>query len=173
MLLAAVREGTRTSVAARRALRFGCEGKLLLERRLSAEAQGFILPEDRAAEKASRVTIRAAVDAYLESLRIKKPPTKTISSKTYELGLFTGFCKKSYMDELVSADMLGFRDYLRSEKLHASENYAPIPVPRSRRYSFRKAITRVAARNWRSLFSDRQKSGSGNPSDSVRFQSCR
>jgi len=115
MLLAAVREGTRTSVAARRALRFGCEGKLLLERRLSAEAQGFILPEDRAAEKASRVTIRASVDAYLESLRIKKRPTKTISSKTYELGLFTGFCKKSYMDELVSADMLGFRDYLRSE----------------------------------------------------------
>jgi hypothetical protein len=35
--------------------------KLLLERRLSAQAQGFILPEDRAAEKAStsRVTIRA------------------------------------------------------------------------------------------------------------------
>src|SRR6266404_4824658 len=111
MLLAAVREGTRTSVAARRALRFGCEGKLLLERRLSAEAQGFILPEDRAAEKTSRVTIRTAVDAYLESLRIKKRPTKTITGKTYELGRFTGFCKKSYMDELLSADLLGFRDY--------------------------------------------------------------
>lgn len=38
--------------------------KLLLERHLSAEAQGFILPEDQAATKApaSRVTIRAAVD---------------------------------------------------------------------------------------------------------------
>jgi hypothetical protein len=46
---------------------------------------------------ASRVTIRAAVDAYLESLRIKKRPTKTISGKTYELNLFTGFCKKSYI----------------------------------------------------------------------------
>jgi hypothetical protein len=70
----------------------------------------FIIPEDRAAEKASpsRVTIRAALDAYLESLRIKKRPTKTITGKTYELGLFTGFCKKSYMDELVSADLLGF-----------------------------------------------------------------
>jgi integrase len=91
--------------------------KLLLERRLSAQAQGFILPEDRAVEKASdsRVTIRAAVDAYLESLRIKNRPKKTIGGKTYELGLFTGFCKKSYMHELVSADMLGFRDYLRSE----------------------------------------------------------
>jgi hypothetical protein len=56
----------------------------------------FILPEDRAVEKASpsRVTIRAALDAYLESLRIKKRPTKTITGKTYELGLFTGFCKK-------------------------------------------------------------------------------
>jgi len=77
----------------------------------------FILPEDRAAEKASPscATIRAALDAYLESLRIKKRPTKTITGKTYELGLFTGFCKKSYMDELVSADLLGFRDYLRSE----------------------------------------------------------
>jgi hypothetical protein len=36
-------------------------------------------------------------DAYLESLRIKKRPTKTISGKTYELNLFTGFCKRSYI----------------------------------------------------------------------------
>lgn len=91
--------------------------KLLLERRLSAQAQGFILPEDHAIEKTSgsRVTIRAAVDAYLESLRIKNRPKKTIRGKTYELGLFTASCKKSCMDELISADMLGFRDYLRSE----------------------------------------------------------
>jgi integrase len=91
--------------------------KLLLERRLSAQAQGFILPEDHTVAKNadSRVTIRAAVDAYLESLRIKNRPKKTISGKTYELGLFAGSCKKSYMDELVSADMLGFRDYLRAE----------------------------------------------------------
>jgi hypothetical protein len=51
----------------------------------------------------------------LESLRIKNRPKKTISGKTYELGLFTASCKKSCMDELASADMLGFRDYLRSE----------------------------------------------------------
>jgi hypothetical protein len=91
--------------------------QLLLERSLSAQAQGFIIPEDQAAEKASgsRVRVRAAVDAYLESLRIQNRPKKTIGSKTYELGLFTGFCKKTYMDELVSADILGFRDYLRSE----------------------------------------------------------
>ena len=91
--------------------------QLLLQRRLSAQAQGFILPEDQAAEKpaGSRVKVRAAVDAYLESLRIKNRPKKTISGKTYELGLFTGSCKKPYMDELASADMLGFRDYLRSE----------------------------------------------------------
>lgn len=91
--------------------------KLLLERRLSAQAQGFILPEDQAAEKASGslITIRAAVDAYLASLRIKNRPKKTIRGKTYELGLFTGSCKKCYMHELASADMLGFRDYLRSE----------------------------------------------------------
>ena len=90
--------------------------KLLLERRLSAAAQGFLLPEDQAPKKASssRITIQAAVDSYLESLRIKKRPTKTVSSKTYELGLFTGYCKKHYMDELVSADPLGFRDHLRS-----------------------------------------------------------
>jgi hypothetical protein len=77
----------------------------------------FIIPEDRAVEKASpsRVTIRAALDAYLESLRIKKLPTKTITGKTYELGLLTGLCKKPYMDELVTSDLLGFRDYLRSE----------------------------------------------------------
>src|SRR5215470_8545470 len=75
--------------------------KLLLERRLSAQAQGFILPEDHAVEKTSdsRVTIRASVDAYLESLRIKNRPKKTIRGKTYELGLFTGSCKKSCMDE--------------------------------------------------------------------------
>ena len=87
--------------------------------RLSNITLRFILPEDRAAENASpsRVTIRAALDAYLESLRIKKRPTKTITCKTYELGLFTGFCKKSYIDELVSADLLGFRDYCAVRRL--------------------------------------------------------
>ena len=77
--------------------------KLLLERRLSAEAQGFILPEDQAPKKASssRITIQAAVDAYLKLLRIEKRPTKTISSKSYELGLFTGNCKKSYFEYVI------------------------------------------------------------------------
>jgi integrase len=91
--------------------------KLLLERKLSAEAQGFILPEDQATEKdfGSRVTIRAAVDAYLEALRVKKRPAKTIAGKKYELGRFTTSCKKCCMDELVSGDLLEFRDYLRSE----------------------------------------------------------
>jgi len=72
MLLAALREGWK---------RVGhydlvTREKLLLERRLSAQAQGFILPEDQAVEKTSdsRVTIRAAVDAYLETLRIKNRP---------------------------------------------------------------------------------------------------
>jgi len=53
--------------------------------------------EDHAVEKTadSRVTIRAAVDAYLESLRIKNRPKKTISGKSYELGLFARSCKKS------------------------------------------------------------------------------
>src|SRR5882762_1170806 len=66
--------------------------KLFLDRRFSAQAQGFIIPEDQAAEEASgsRETVRAAVDAYLESLRIKNRPKKTIGGKTYELGLFTG-----------------------------------------------------------------------------------
>jgi len=92
--------------------------KLLLERRLSAEAQGFILPEDKASDKLgpARIAIRAAVDAYLESLRIKSRPTRTITAKTYELGLFRGFCKKTYMDEIVSRDMLEFRDHQRAER---------------------------------------------------------
>lgn len=55
------------------------------------------------------------MDAYLKLLHIEKRPTKT-SSKSYELGLFTGNCKKPYMDELVSADLHGFRDHLRSEE---------------------------------------------------------
>jgi hypothetical protein len=43
--------------------------KLLLERRLSAAAQGFIIPEGVTTSKAafSRITIQAALDAYLES----------------------------------------------------------------------------------------------------------
>jgi hypothetical protein len=103
--------------------------KLLLERRLSAKAQGFILPEDQASEKgsASRVTIRAAVDAYLESLRIKKRPTKTISGETYELNLFTGFCKKSYI--------FGFhqksKPFQRSKPLDKKTTVIPLaPLPR-------------------------------------------
>jgi len=70
--------------------------KLLLERRLSAKAQGFILPEDQASEKgsASRVAIRAAVDTYLESLRIKKRPTKTISAKDVRTQSVHGLLQK-------------------------------------------------------------------------------
>jgi integrase len=92
--------------------------QLLLEKRLSAAAQGFILPEDKASEKpgAARITIQAAVDAYLESLRIKKRPPKSISDKQRDIGYFTAFCKRIHMDEIVSRDMLEFRDHRRTEQ---------------------------------------------------------
>jgi len=90
--------------------------KLLLERRLAAVAQGFVLPEDRGSQPSSRITIQAALDIYLESLRIKSRPTRTITGKTYELGLFRTCCKKTYMDEIVSRDMLEFRDNQRAER---------------------------------------------------------
>jgi hypothetical protein len=66
------------------------KAKLLLERRLSAVAQGFILPEDKVPEKPSpsHVTIQAAVDAYLASLRTKKRPPKSISDKKRDIGLW-------------------------------------------------------------------------------------
>ena len=94
------------------------KAKLLLERRLSAAAQGFVLPEDQASQKApsSRITIQAAVDAYLATLRIKKRAPKTISDKERDIGYFTECCKKQYMDEVVSADILAFRDYQRAEE---------------------------------------------------------
>ena len=94
------------------------KAKLLLERRLSAAAQGFILPEDKVPEKPSpsRVTIQAAVDVYLASLRTKKRPPKTISDKERDIGYFTAFCKKQFMDEIVAADLLDFREHQRAEE---------------------------------------------------------
>jgi hypothetical protein len=91
--------------------------KLLLERRLSAAAQGFIIPEDVTPLQGSspRITIQAAVDACVESLLIRKRPTKTIGDKKRDIGSFTAFCKKTYTDEIVSRDMLGFRDHQRAE----------------------------------------------------------
>lgn len=85
--------------------------KLLLERRLAAVAQGFVLPEDRESQQTSRITIQAALDAYLESLRIKNRPQKTIGDKKRDVACFMTFCKKTYMDEIASREMLGFRDH--------------------------------------------------------------
>jgi integrase len=94
------------------------KAKLVLERRLSAAAQGFILPEDKVPEKPSpsRVTIQAAVDAYLASLRTKKRPPKTISDKERDIGYFTAFCKKQFIDEIVAGDLLDFREHQRAEE---------------------------------------------------------
>src|SRR5260370_36246835 len=94
------------------------KAKLLLERRLSAAAQGFILPEDQVPEKPShgRLTIQATVNAYLASLRTKKRPAKSISDKERDIGYFTAFCKKQFIAEIVAADLLDFREHQRAEK---------------------------------------------------------
>ena len=73
------------------------KAKLLLERRLSAVAQGFILPEDQVLAKPSpaRVTIQATVNAYLASLRTKKRPAKSISDKNVTSATSRRFAKNS------------------------------------------------------------------------------
>jgi len=92
--------------------------KLLLERRLSAAAQGFVLPEEQASQNVcpSRIKIQAALDAYLEMLRIKRRPSRTISYKKRDVGYFIASCTKTYMDEIESRDLLEFRDHQRAEE---------------------------------------------------------
>jgi hypothetical protein len=74
--------------------------------------------EDQVPEKPSpaRVTIQATVNAYLDSLRTKKRPAKSISDKERDIGYFTAFCEKQFIDEIVAADLLDFREHQRAEK---------------------------------------------------------
>ena len=94
--------------------------------------KGLFFPRIKLLKRAPLLVsrFRAAVDAYLESLRIKKRPTKTISGKTYELNLFTGFCKKSYI--------FGFhqksKPFQKSKPLDKKTTVIPLaPLPRGAR----------------------------------------
>jgi len=106
--------------------------KLLLERRLSAKAQGFILPEDQASEKgsASRVTISGGCRRLLGISPHQKAVDENYLWKTYELNLFTGFCKKSYI--------FGFhqksKPFQKSKPLDKKTTVIPLaPLPRGAR----------------------------------------
>lgn len=62
-----------------------------------------------------RRTLRAAIDDYLEEIRITKKK-KTYSAYSTALEYFAESCRKDYLDELERKDMLQFIAYLRDEK---------------------------------------------------------
>jgi integrase len=91
---------------------------------LTAQAAGLdIAPAGAGPETVGRVTIQAAIDAYLDRMRRDKRHEPTIRSKTFELGQFAQFCKRRYMDELTHDDCIDFREHLRAKKLHDTTIY--------------------------------------------------
>lgn len=66
--------------------------QIRLERKLKAQSQGFIVPEEIAPEKSDRIVERIA--HYLADLRLNRGPEKSVKRKKSELGEFAKFCGK-------------------------------------------------------------------------------
>ena len=63
----------------------------VMKYRLAAPAAAATIAGTLLMGHQAKQTVRAPISPH------QKRPTKTISGKTYELNLFTGFCKKSYI----------------------------------------------------------------------------
>ncbi|HEY2352955.1 MAG TPA: site-specific integrase [Candidatus Acidoferrum sp.] len=78
---------------------------------LEAKANGVQVVEPVRAKTPGRPSIQEAIDAYLDKLTRKKKYEPTIKSKRYELGEFAKFCKRHYVDEITSEDLIDFREH--------------------------------------------------------------
>jgi integrase len=85
--------------------------KIRLERKLKAQSQGFVLPEETVDAKKSH-RISDVIAAYLADLRLNRRPGKSVKSKKFELEEFAGFCGKSYVEEIRRADLVAYRNRL-------------------------------------------------------------
>jgi integrase/recombinase XerD len=85
--------------------------KFRLERKLKAESQGFLVPEETVDPKKSH-RIPEVITAYLADLRLNRRPEKSIKSKKFELEQFARFCGKTYVEEIRRADLIAYRNHL-------------------------------------------------------------
>ncbi len=85
--------------------------QMRLERKLKAQSQGFVAPEETLdAEKSHRIS--DAIAAYLAGLRLNRRPERSIKSKKCELEEFAKFCGKSYIEEIKRTDLIAYRNHL-------------------------------------------------------------
>ena len=82
-----------------------------LERKLKAQSQGFVVPEETVDPKKSH-RIPDVITAYLADLRLNRRPEKSIKSKKFELEQFAQFCGKVYVEEIRRADLIAYRNHL-------------------------------------------------------------
>ena len=85
--------------------------KFRLERKLKAESQGFLVPEETVDPKKSH-RIPDVITAYLSDLRLNRRPEKSVKSKKFELEQFARFCGKTYIEEIRRTDLIAYRNYL-------------------------------------------------------------
>jgi integrase len=62
-------------------------------------------------ETPGRVTIQAAITAYLEKQERKVHP-RSVKAKKVELRNFSAFCKRRFVDEITHEDLIDYRDHL-------------------------------------------------------------
>jgi integrase len=88
--------------------------KLLLERRLSATAQGFILPEDEG-QGAVRTTLREAVETYLAEVKIQRRE-HTHSGYLHTLNQFMSAVHVHFLHEVKRQQVLEYVAWLRKQE---------------------------------------------------------
>jgi hypothetical protein len=96
------------------------KAKVLLERRLFAKANGFLLPEaESAPEAAERKTLAQAIDQYVAFQRTRRIKGVLRSAKDVEgirnsLMKFQKSCGKYFFDDVDKKDLRGFIDQLET-----------------------------------------------------------
>jgi len=86
--------------------------KIRLERKLKAESQGFIVPEEISADAKKFHRITDVITTYLSDLRLNRRPAKSIKGKKSELEEFAKFCGKVYVEQINRTDLITYRNHL-------------------------------------------------------------
>jgi integrase len=80
-----------------------------MEAILRAQADGL---EVKVEERRDRLTVEAAIEDYVAYMRGDGRHPDAIKNRQHHLRLFTKFCHKRYVDEIVRSDLIAFRDQL-------------------------------------------------------------
>jgi hypothetical protein len=84
--------------------------KMRLERKLKAQSQGFVVPEEIVAQNAHRIS--DVITAYLNDLRLTRRPEKSIKGKKSELEKFAKFCGKVFVEQISRTNLMAYRNHI-------------------------------------------------------------